>query len=630
MRSPTVLLLKSLALLSGAAGVLMLAGCMEREKIDTAITGPDLSSIPWVPNDPCYGQTEDAIDTDGRIHESAWHTGACEVRFPAVLTGGRVTDVIARAIIGSEEDTDFLFLSAEAGAPISGPGSALRVFFEKDVGGVRHFLAVGFQGGVLYRWAGCAPEACTESHRSVPPHTASGTRRGTGGYTAFEFRWPLEEILTFAGADVVRVRWQVIPEGTSATSTLYPVIGQAALLLGLTEFIVGGPAITIVTNYPDITVTLRDPDRDPYEDGFAFRCALAEGANGTYVATFTGLPVGSRWVATAGNKKTCKHDIWPPKDPAYSPNFDLPGKQGALYDEGGAGGAKPLIWGNWGTAADNARPLQVGDARMWHIPLTEDGRTASCTVHGTGNAVWAVAPGPPGLLQSPGEPSGLANTYARPESCELFGLSNEFLILESRNADGTKSSGSLPPGEEHVILTQDPDFFYRYYLEDEKGDNPDGQDDALLAIYGISWNDSRTGPGNDFLIKLEFSRVQERGTAQLLFEISELRNLAGEVIIPSISVQARANKQQGIVTAAQVLPANYSVEVSGSIDPIGNGFVTVRFRDVMQGIETARVRMRAGVANGYDHAPDLGSDGAIQWAPWTRTVGSGGSFRVAF
>jgi hypothetical protein len=628
MKSLTSWFARSTALLLGVGGMLVLAGCMERHPASPDLTGP-LFAV-WSGDEPCSATGSADTPVDGYIREDDWFN-ACTTSFLADRAGGSADTRVTARFMNDEGNAYF---SALSDAPFSNPNSVLRIYLQNGT----TTRVIGVAAGVAAEFD-CNSSGC--SFTSSVPAGASGARQNQSGGTGYELAWPLSDLGLTAGS-VVDVRWETVPGG-DADPTLYPAAGDDPLKLKISGGTVVDdndptkPDIIITTNYP-VTVTIRDPDRDPLLFPDAFQCMIAQyDGEGNYVAAFIDLEAGTRYVGTAGNKKTCNHQIWPPLDPGYTPDYNIPGKEGALYNEGADPAVQPLTWFYWLDAAENAIPLgvidEVGEIRELYIPLGEYGRTATCTVYGDGTTAWVVAPGDltdPRVqaLSSPSEPPvGLPPTYGKVENhtCTLTGLSDEDVVVQTRNSDGGESTGLLCADCETVTLFQQSNLQGSTFLIDDRGDG--SPVDLLSMIFGPVKNSLGVLTG-DFSILATFDGWNERKKEALVdFEIILDGGLPSEQTIRATATyleKATRNKAAGWSVDAS--PDNQKARVKLGYAEFNmttkQGGVEILIED-WTGVTTAEIRVMANRSGGeQDFMPNSG------YATWPD--GNGGSFNVRF
>ncbi len=625
----------SLLLLAGAASVVALSSCMDRELIGPSQVEPQFAV--WSGSEPCAAAGSASID--GLLNEPDWYE-ACTAQLVADLAGSRSTTVTARFM----NDGTTAYFSAVSDAPFSNPNSVLRIFLERD--GVIH--AIGITGNAATQWTCSSLNDCTVA--GPVPLGATAVRRNYSGGTAYEIGWPLGEL--FEGletGEVVAVRWETIPGG-SAQPTLYPAANADPLQVRISGE--GGgeyndpalPDIVITTQYA-ATVTLRNPDADPFVDPTAFQCKIAQpNGSGGFTARFNDLPEGTQWVGTAGNKKTCNHLIWPPLDPAFEPDFAVPGQQGAVFIESAGpprgGSSAALTWTNWLTAKGNAIPLEVvageGEIREWYIAFQGLGRNATCTANGNGTTVYAIEPGNhPAIPASPDQPPpGLALTYALRNACSFSGLSfGTTLIFQMRNQDGGESNGILlsnAPGGTNVPLFQQSSLQGSTFLVDAPNDG------SPVDLRGLFYGPVENGDGvltGQFSILATFQGWNDKKKeAQVNFDVVLDRGMATEQTIQVTAfyldkptrtraagwtVDASPSHQRNRVTLGSVSPTTSppnGTTFEGGVEILISNWT---------GVTSADIRVRANLSDrSTDNMPNSGH------APWPS--GNGGSFASPF
>ncbi|MBA2669929.1 MAG: hypothetical protein H0U67_06120 [Gemmatimonadetes bacterium] len=385
----------------------------------------------------------------------------------------------------------------------------------------------------------------------------------------------------------------------------------------------------VITTTEAATVTIRNPDLDPAVDPDAFQCRITQlVVGGSYQARFNDLPVGSRWVATAGNKKTCNHIIWPPLDPAFVPDLDLPDQQGAVYQEVSES-SLPLTWPNWLQAAGDATEL-TEEVKNWSIYFQGRGRTANCTVFGGGQFVWAIQPGAGfGAPSSPNQPPpGLGLTYGKvvAGSCALAGLpENTSVILQTRNSDGGESTGFLCATCTSAALFPQLQLQGSTLIVDTEGDG------TFVDLRTMTFGPVKRPSGelsDSFSILATFQGWNPRkAEAQMEFEI--VLN-PGTTTSQSIKVTAfygvpkKGTSVGWYITGVQPDHQKNRVEIRS-----GNFDTTTRFGGLeilirgWSGVTSAQIRVRANLAGGgMDAMPNNG------FAAWPGD--NGGSFTISF
>jgi hypothetical protein len=367
----------------------------------------------------------------------------------------------------------------------------------------------------------------------------------------------------------------------------------------------------------DATVTARNTSKDEFH--------LQQANAATCKAAFV-LTAGEKYVFSVHNEiisDVDDHRVWPDAD-GVPTDDNLPNRVGAVLIEPGT--SARLTDDNYYSARAAATAL-TGN-RDISISFQPGERIIACTLNGANTAayVYAMLPLSPGLVppSSSTLPPALGTYVDRTDSsggsCELKGVpSDELVVVEAKEDDGDTYRALVAPGETSVTLEEDPGFFRVDYILDPWGDNSVGKDDVGLVVFGL--NRVNGAPGDEFTIKADTRAVQERGTAQFLFDIAELNGGAG------FQVKVICSKQQGTCKLAEVSPSSEAAKVlgvEGSLNPnTGDGWVSVRLN--FAGINSAKLRLRAGIDNGYDYAPDGGG-----FTQWTRSGNGDNSFNIAF
>jgi hypothetical protein len=629
---------RSLPLRLGMMAALLLSGCVNDAPRDPLGLDEGARFGHVVDGDLYTGPGSTDV-TDGVYISGDWSEAAVSPSFSISTASGTTT---ARVRVMS--DGKHLFISARTNKPLSGSNQDLfEVRLEKD-GRVNVF---GIRFGTPfdehcdldpdgYSVTSCGTDASNDTQ---------GGRIGGGGGTTYEVRFPLSDDangrdLAMPAGTVVNVQVRFSP--ANARTTTWPsATSWNRIKIGGESQEPANPDLTVYVNDAscEVSVAMRT------DDDYRVQRAVPTGVVGRCVTTFTGVTAGSRPVVSALNaifSERSQRFIWP----AYNvPIGGIAAREGVVFiqspadDFGTGNGGARLIPSNIYTAFENRMALDANGVIELTLLRNNTTNTIRCTVASTEFPVYVFAMYPliasrvpPGFTNyDPATGPGADVVNSQTGDCTLEVAKDQDVVVEGQDEDGNTFSGSVSAGETMVTLTPDPDFFFKYYLFDSKGDNLKGKDDGVLAIFGTAWNSDRTAQGDDFLIKWEIYNVQDRGTAQILFEISELRDVSGNLIIPSIQAKVLASKQKGTVHLAEVTPSGYQVAVSGGINSAsGNGYVVVRYVGVMQGIQSAKAWMRAGVADGYDYAPNLDPFGNIVRDLWTRTTNPGSSWEMSF
>lgn len=398
----------------------------------------------------------------------------------------------------------------------------------------------------------------------------------------------------------------------------------------------------------DMTVTARSITTDAF---FVQRAAphATSSAQCPASATFI-LPARLQYVFGLHNEivtDAADHKVWPNFRPLPADD-NLPNRVGAVcVESNGACTNAALTPDNVYAAIAAATPL-ASDRNIslgFHadvqavVPCTLTGASYPARVH----VISALDPSKLGTMpRNDFYPPGIGhfvdavNSDAAGE-CQIKSVpAGHTVVVEAQDADGDVYRAVLTPGETSLVMEEDPDFFYAYYLLDGYGDNASGKDDVTLVTFGTNRNADGT-QGNTLMVKADSRAIQENGTAQFHVEVKDARDASGAVIVPSILAKVICSKQKGTCELAEVTgdPARF-LGVTGHLDSAGDGWVTVQF-DV-SGAVSAEVMVRAGVADGYDFAPNSGSNAAAPalpeirngYAVWHRTTLPGQSYDVAY
>lgn len=335
---------------------------------------------------------------------------------------------------------------------------------------------------------------------------------------------------------------------------------------------------------------------------------------------------------------TNDHRVWPDPDDA------LDGMQGVPTDDNianrvGAVLVEPstnakLTPDNTYSAFREATAL-TGD-RSISLAFHAGERIISCTLVGAKFPVYVYAINPldRATLATLGVPNATAfdpgiGTYVDRVNSDATGeclikatANNEPVYVEAKDANGDVYRELVMPGETSVTLDdKDPAFFFTYNLQELYGDNTSGKDDLGPGVYGTLRN-SDGSQSDVFVVKTDSRAIQENGTAQFLFEVADLNGIVGN----TIHVKVICSKSKGTCQLAEAVPlerAGLVLVVEGTIDSNGDGSAQVKFD--FTGINSASVRIRGGVADGYDYAPNGGGH-----VPWVRTKLPGTSWDVGY
>jgi hypothetical protein len=307
---------------------------------------------------------------------------------------------------------------------------------------------------------------------------------------------------------------------------------------------------------------------------------------------------------------------------------DLQARLGVVcVENNGACINKSLTPDSYEEARSAASPL--AGPRNLTIQYQLTGRTIPCSMP-AGGLVHAQIP-LPSKFQRPGfAPPALGLFIGEATAagdCKLLSIPEDEQVAVEALVDGTTYRGLIPKtGSSLLSMDADPDFFRTDYIIDEPGDNSSGKDDIEFVRFGLLKNG--LAPGNTMLIKVPVRNLQETGTAQIEFSFTNVGPgaLDGPSLLPpSFLLKVLCSKKHESCRIAETSPSSVGplVKVEGVIPPVESGVTYVLLELDFTGVGTAALRIRAGVANGYDYAPDL------QPQTWTYP-GSGNSFRVDF
>jgi hypothetical protein len=626
MKSPTSVFARSTALLFGAVGLLALAACMERDPADPGLTGPAFTS-----------QSVEVISgtgtahVDGYLGAAEWD-GAGTHTFDAYVPGRdgqKQTSVTLRVM----NDNETLYLAVEYDRPISNPNNVVRILFHLN-GACDEFTMSSGDPQDRYR------TDCAEASTSVLDqlHHGTGVRNNSGGRTVYELSKPLcsedgQDLCAASSYAKFSFTLELVPGGNA----------QSSRISGSVQIGTAPPADD--PNLPNVTVDVICDERGDRcdntviarsTDGSDLRvqCAVDQ-KDGTGKATFVDLWLDTKYVYSLRNMLICAAShlrVWPNFEPVETD--DLPQRQSVVFvpnptsGDYSAGTPKPLIPLNLYEAYKNAKPIPNGEHQITLAFLYEGTRRVSVDVPGSSSHVFVF--GTSGLLDEGPNGVGKQNDklapypaaigwyvayVAKTSSPAILVLpADEPGLMEGEDRDKNRYIGYAEPGATNVTLYQMPGFYYTYYIDEPFGDAPLRKDDLGPVVYGTG--NIEVGEAveqtDDFYIQTLIRAVQESGTFQLVFYADKLNGSTD-----SRQAKVLLNKQEGTCKLAEDVP---SVAVECGLDPDGDGWVRVRFD--FTGIDSAQVRVRGGVADAFDWAPDVG------YAPWVRTGIPGQSLRV--
>jgi PKD repeat protein len=377
-----------------------------------------------------------------------------------------------------------------------------------------------------------------------------------------------------------------------------------------------------------MTVTARNSVINEFDD---FHAILS---NDDCIAGFD-LPSGKAYVFSVRNTLTAKYDIWPIQDLSDGEVSDiLPKRLGAVcIEEDGAcnaGTSSILTPTTYEEARNTATPLDAPRPNL-EIEFQLTGRTIPCTVPGQNVFVHAQIPLPSKFQQPAFAPPALGLYIDKADqkgNCELNSIPyGELVVVESIDEDGNTATGVIgSSGNGPIVLSPDPDLYNVTKIWDDIGDNPSGKDDIFLTRMGVT-KDGSGDPTNTLLVNVLASKLQETGTAQFQLSFTDVQGPRGGTspLLPS-SVQVRVicSKQKASCTVSEVSPSAASQYVTVSGNPT-DGVSSVELRMNITGVQSLKLRVRAGVSNGFDYSPDLSKDPFL----WT-WPGDSNTFKVAW
>jgi hypothetical protein len=620
MKSPTSVFARSAALLSGVVGLLALASCMERDPADPGLTGPAFTSHSV---EVIAGQG--TAHVDGRLGAGEWY-GAGSHPFSAFVPGkdGQKQTSVALYVMN---DGDNLYLAVEYDRPISNPNNVVRFLFHLN-GACDEFTMSSGDPQDRYR-TDCAEPFTSELDQL---HHGTGVRNNSGGRTVYELSKPLcsedgQDLCAASSYAKFSFTLELVPGGNAQSTQVYGTIqiGEAPPaddpnLPNLTLNVLCNPG-----DRCDNTVIARSTDGSDLR----VQCAVDQ-KDGTGTATFVDLFLDTRYVYSLRNTLICDasdFEVWPNHRPVET--YDLPQRQSVVFvpdptsGDYSAGSPKRLIPLNLYEAYRNAKPIPNGEHQITLGFLYQGARRVGVDVPDAKTPVFVF--GTSGLLDEsklgkqndklPPYPAAIGWYVAKTSSPAILVLpADEPGLMEGEDGDKNRYIGYAEPGATNVTLYQMPGFYYTYYIDEPFGDAPLRKDDLGPVVYGTGKIEvgEAVEQTDDFYIQTLIRAVQESGTFQLVFYADKLNGSTD-----SRQAKVLLNKQEGTCKLAEDVP---SVAVECGLDPDGDGWVRVRFD--FTGIDSARIRVRGGVADAFDWAPDVGS------APWVRTGIPGQSLRV--
>jgi hypothetical protein len=635
MKSATVPLLKSLALLWGAAGVLVLGGCMERHPADPSAVTPSFSTA----GEPLSHWGTATVD--GNV-EATWGGAAVHGPFTAFVPG---TDKTARVTFRVMNNADWMYFLVEYDRPVSDPNNVVRLEFRQN-GTIDE---IWFSSGSPLDRFSADGGSTFRLDTSVPGGTSDviGVRRNSGGRTVYEFAkrrlapgapdlasTPRRDV-AFVDFTPVAYTLQLIPGGSAANTTVSGTLEAAVFNDPNKPDLV----VTVLGSRCDVTVTARNVDTTEEGDGWLLRRAV-QTADGTCRARFIDVPA-ARYAVTARNtiiKDRTLFQVWP-NTGDVDIDLTLPNHQGAVWVENipatvpQGGTSMPLNPDNYLDAVAAATALGTTEIRNVTLQFTE-GRTASCSNAPQGSFVHAMVAFssthprfgllPPASSNGNAAPPALGTFVGQANqdgSCSLQVPSNEDVVVETV-FEGTTYSGLLDASDENVDLNRAPKLTGTWYILDGWGDGDPL--DIGMVIFGLERAADGT-PTNAFAVQAQVRGFDETGKSTYQFELDMNPTTAPQSIRVTVQCTRGATCVQ-----TDVQPANQAERVlgaTGDVDPDGNGYVRLRLD--FSGVDLADLRMRTfAPGTGHDFAPNdvPGSN----FARWDRSITPENSFKVAF
>jgi PKD repeat protein len=457
--------------------------------------------------------------------------------------------------------------------------------------------------------------------------------------TIASYHWNFGDGTTSSGPNPTHT--YALPGTYTAALTVTDNLGTSSMASTAQVHVAPSVQITVVPeeggSHCQVTVIARNEKPSRTDDFHVQR------ADANCKALF-GLTAGESYVFSIRNTiiaDKARFTLWPNAGNDTEVDNDLPQRLGAVCVEQTTGCTSAVLTPTtYNQARAAARTLPLAQNRDLLIQFQLVGRTIPCSLEGADDALAYVSLLLGGdefkVSPSPSISSGLGlYTFLYEKAvgtCELKSIpEGEEAVVEIQDESGQVFRGLVASeGTAPLVLDADPDFYHKTMLSDGFGDNPSGKDDIGLVRFGLLKN-SAGGPGNVFAIKLSTRAVQENGEAQFLFELTDIRGENGALLSPSAySFRAQCSKQKDKCKVSQVSPSGASpkiLSVLGSGDPGGYGTIDTRLN--FTGVHSAKLRVRAGVANGYDYWPNL-VNGSWVFHSWTYPTGPGGSVFVPF
>jgi hypothetical protein len=623
MKSTTVPPFSKQVLLSVIAAMAVLVGCADRQPMDPV----HASALPSTSPEPLGIGT--AI-VDGVMDREEWEE-ARRTRLTVGLPNGESRKAATLYVMNDAVNIYFA-IRYDDNVPVPGPNSVARLVFEMEEGCDE--LAIENRVPKDRFRQNC------EEFGSDDEQQHGAAKRGNRVY---EFSKPLcsedhDDVCVHAG-DTLRYFLLLEPVSGQGARTRNPdlefdgfVIRNAGVVQPLPppnfNVLVIDPRQNVALLRCDNTVKVKNADNDD----FLLLRASPTDVPGECLASFRLTP-GGRFIVSVRNEVISsveEQDIWPVNN-GVATDPTLPEREGAIFihsagesDPFDTGASTRLTQEHYYTARERSKALPDG-VHTLTLFFEPGGRTLDCRLDGATYPAFVYA-----MLPLDRSRGGIFNVTPDPAlgvwanevvgentPCKVKIPAGLDVVLEAQDPDGTvyrSLVGSNDPSGGTVIMGADPKLEGVSHIVDPWDDNPGGKDDLGLGIVGLD-------EAGNLVIKFDVRKIQERGTAQLRFALSRLNGQPG-----SIEVMALCSKQHNRCWIAEMnsttaLVMNPAPFVDGRINSNGDGWVLLRIHDFVN-ITSADIRVRAGVANGYDFAPDL--------APFVWSRGNGNSWKVAF
>jgi hypothetical protein len=659
MKTPALLLPRTLALALGAAGLLALASCMDHYPLDPNRTIPlfdhDLSGA------LLSGSGTTSV-TDGVFTFSDWEN-AGQISF-IVKTASDETIATLR-VMNDDED---LFISVRTQKPLSGANQDVFTI-QLESGG--ETVVYGLDRGEFFdeyceTLIGDHPSDCDSGFES---HGA-GQRLGSGGATTYETSMPLS-VFGLDVDDVVNARLIFTPGGAAAT-TVWPATGWSQIRIA--HFDDEDDEIFDDPLRPNVTVIVEDAAcavSVVLRSELEYRLQRAEETvPGTCQTTFFNLEPGTSPVISALNAILThpgQREIWPTNE--LIPHFPAPPlREGAVMVQPaeaivfGQGTSERLIPPNYYLAFERRKPLptaeQMADLHFTGVKNPEItlalqyGFAKSVNILGlpTGSQAFAVLPYDPDKVFptfAQGTPGGgvFANTPSNPTTM-IVGFDENTddheTVFTAVDPDGNVYSGTWDGNSPDVTLFPAPDCFHSEYVVDPRND---GHPDISLVTYCTE--KERDTEGN---IVLDGGQPRQSDSFAVNWNVHGLstpRNRRPpfsrwqlDVLVPTATGEQTVRvivycEESKDCERQEVHPRSWAnkVDVDGSVDGDGNGYARVVLD--FSGVNQARLRVRgADNDSNNDFAPDDGLTQAPNivdgWALWERPTLPSTSWSVRF